>query len=154
MRRTSHVATEQKKHWAVAGGGGGAYGHCHERSGSSWLKLEWRGRGSSARRTGCRRSTRGLCCVALSGCPVSDSATCWWDSPVPVNQSVPLLLKPSWWHHATASRSSGLTFWGLAGTRSKLIFMPGMITVILRGPLNPNTLVSCQMAKRQCDNSP
>lgn len=35
-----------------------------------------------------------------------------------------------------------LTFVGRTGTRSKFIFMPGMMTVILRGPLNPSTLVS------------
>ncbi len=41
-----------------------------------------------------------------------------------------------------------LTFWGLTGTLSKFMFMPGMITVILRGPLNPSTLVSCQMGQK------
>lgn len=44
------------------------------------------------------------------------------------------------------SRNLGLTFWGLTGTLSKFMFMPGTITDILRGPLNPNTLVSCQTA--------
>ena len=37
-----------------------------------------------------------------------------------------------------------LTFGGLTGTLSKFMLMLGMITVILRGPLNPSTLVSCQ----------
>ena len=41
-----------------------------------------------------------------------------------------------------------LTLWGLTGTRSKFMFMPGMTTVIFRGPLNPRTLVSCQQAQR------
>lgn len=40
----------------------------------------------------------------------------------------------------------GLTFWGRTGTLSKFMLMPGMITVILRGPLKPRTLVSCQTA--------
>lgn len=46
------------------------------------------------------------------------------------------------------SRMLRLTFWGLTGTLSKFMFMPGMITVILRGPLKPSTLVSCQRVHR------
>lgn len=39
-------------------------------------------------------------------------------------------------------RGARLTFSGLTGTLSKFMFMPGMTTVILRGPLKPSTLVS------------
>lgn len=126
------------------------YGHCHEQFESFWLKLEWHGRGSWGRRTGCRRSTRAPCCAALSGCPASDSATCWGGSPAPVTQAhVVVLLGWKYIAIQTQPREDiGLTFCGLTGTLSKFMFMPGMITVIFRGPLNPSTLVSCQMVQR------
>lgn len=37
-----------------------------------------------------------------------------------------------------------LTFRGRMGTLSLSAFIPGMMTVIFRGPLNPKTLVSCK----------
>ena len=37
---------------------------------------------------------------------------------------------------------AGLTFRGRMGTLSFSVFMPGMMTVMRRGPRKPNTLVS------------
>ena len=42
-----------------------------------------------------------------------------------------------------------LTVLGLSSMRSWSMFMPGMRTVIFRGPLKPSTFVSCT-TKEQC----
>lgn len=63
------------------------YGHCRELSESFSLTPAWRGRGSLARTTGCRRSTQGTCCAARSGFPVCYSATGSRDSPAPASQT-------------------------------------------------------------------
>lgn len=61
--------------------------------------------------------------------------------------------RPTCWIYAILN-SLALTFRGLMETLSWSMFIPGIMTLIFRGPLNPKTLVSCGTEHKHMNQSP
>lgn len=59
---------------------------------------------------------------------------------------------PTRWNYAILY-SLALTFRGLMETLSWSMFIPGIMTLIFRGPLNPKTLVSCRTEHKHMNQS-